>query len=215
MSYTYEYPRPSVTLDAVVLRSPHLHYPEILLIQRKHPPFPGSWAIPGGFMEMEESPLVGAARELHEETGLCDLPLKPLFTCGEVGRDPRGRTVTIVFGCLIRDSAKNPAGQDDAAEAKWFSLRNLPDMAFDHKRVIAQIEHSLVWQASTSIIGRDIFHDLASAKDIIRLHQNIAPDTAENVIERAVASNLLRYRDGICEYITQVPAGPDWNPTVW
>lgn len=215
MSYTYEYPRPSVTLDAVVLRTPHLKYPEILLIQRKHPPFAGQWAIPGGFLEMEESPLTGAARELHEETGLADLPLKPLFTCGETGRDPRGRTITMIFGCLIRDTARPPSGQDDAAEARWFSLHDLPEMAFDHKRVIAQIEHSLVWQAKTSLIGRDVFHDLASAKDIIRLHKSINPATTEDLIENAVARGFLKYRDGICEYLTQVPAGPDWNPTVW
>lgn len=215
MTYTYDYPMASVTLDAVVLRTPLLQYPEILLIKRKNPPFADCWAIPGGFMEMDEAPLTGAARELAEETGLWDLPLKPLFTCGEIGRDPRGRTVTIVFGCLIRDTAHPPVGQDDAAEAKWFPLKNLPKMAFDHKRVIAQIEHNLVWQAKTSIIGRDIFHDLASAKDIVRLHQSIAPESAENLIDRAVAANLLTCRDGICEYIIQVSAGPDWNPMVW
>lgn len=215
MTYTYEYPRPSVTLDAAVLRTPELKYPEILLIQRKNPPFQGLWAIPGGFLEMEETPLNGAARELQEETGLTDLPLKPLFTCGEPERDPRGRTITIVFGCLIRDTSLSPSGQDDAAAAEWFSLKNLPEMAFDHKRVIMQIEASLIWQASRSVIGSEVFHNIASARDIQRLHHNILGKTDENFIENAVNQGLLKMRDGICEYITQIPAGPDWHPSVW
>ena len=215
MPFTYEYPRPSVTLDAAVLRVPKLGYPEILLIRRGHEPFAGHWALPGGFMEMDETPLAGAARELHEETGLLDLPLKPLFTCAEPLRDPRGRTVTIVFGCLIRDSARTPKGSDDAAEAAWFSLKKLPEMAFDHRRVIAQIEANLLWQARHLIIGQDVFHELASAKDIVRLHHSISPAEAPEVISRAEKAGYLKCREGICEYYQPVPAGPDWHPMVW
>ncbi len=215
MSYTYEYPRPSVTLDAAILRTPQLGFPEILLIKRGHKPFIGHWALPGGFMEMEEKPLAGAARELEEETGLYDLPLKPLFCCGEPGRDPRGRTVTMVFGCLVRDTAFAPKGDDDAAEAAWFSLRTPPEMAFDHRRVLAQIEQHLVWQARNSIIGRDVFHDLASSKDILRLHQNITGETRADLIEDCEKRGLLACRDGICQYISPTPSGPDWQPLVW
>ncbi|MDD3001723.1 MAG: NUDIX hydrolase, partial [Candidatus Riflebacteria bacterium] len=156
MVYEYEYPRPSVTLDAAVLRTPALEYPEILLIKRGNDPFLGFWALPGGFMEMDETPLFGASRELAEETGLTDLPLKPLFACGEPGRDPRGRTVTFVFGCLIRDTNIKPKSGDDAAEVAWFPLNKLPKMAFDHKTVIAQIEQGLLWQAKHLIIGQDV-----------------------------------------------------------
>lgn len=215
MSYTYEYPRPSVTLDAAVLRTPALKYPEILLIRRGHDPFAGQWALPGGFLEMHEKPLVGAARELAEETGLTELPLKPLFTCGEPERDPRGRTITMVFACLIRDSEKLPVGSDDAAEAAWFSLRDLPELAFDHKRVISQIENNLLWQATTSLIGKDVFHGVASQKDITRLHRNICPNLPPEVIQRAERMGLLSCKDGICEYVSAVPLGPDWHPMVW
>ncbi|HEY9068994.1 MAG TPA: NUDIX domain-containing protein, partial [Candidatus Ozemobacteraceae bacterium] len=81
MPYTYEYPRPTVTVDAAVLRATSSGI-EILLIRRGHPPFEGCMALPGGFLEMNESPLTGAARELAEETGLTGLPLAPLFACG-------------------------------------------------------------------------------------------------------------------------------------
>lgn len=215
MAHIYEFPRPSVTLDAVVLRTPQLGFPEILLIKRGQMPFVGQWALPGGFMEMEEKPLTGAARELKEETGLYDLPLKPLFTCGEPGRDPRGRTVTIVFGCLVRDTPFAPKGGDDASEAAWFSLQNPPEMAFDHRRVLTEIEQHLVWQAKTSIVGRDVFHDLASSKDILRLHQSITGETRPDFIEVCEQRGILKCRDGICQYTHTTPAGPDWQPLVW
>lgn len=216
MTFTYEYPRPSVTLDAAVLRVPTLAKPEILLIRRGNDPFKNRWALPGGFLDMHETPLAGAARELHEETGLADLPLKPLFTCGEPGRDPRGRTITMVYGCLIRDTETAPMGGDDAAEARWFSLTELPDMAFDHERVVAQIRSSLLLQAQHLIVGQNVFHELASEREIITLHTNLCGKTAgKGVIARAVSSGLLKCKDGICEYISPMPAGPDWHPMVW
>ncbi len=215
MSYTYQYPRPSVTLDAAILRVPKLGYPEILLIRRGHEPFTGKWALPGGFMEMDESALTGAARELQEETGLTDLPIKPLFTCAEPGRDPRGRTVTMVFGCLVRDTAKAPKGGDDAAEAAWFSLKKLPEMAFDHKRVVLQIEANLLWQARHLVVGQDVFHELGSAKDITRLHNSLCPTEGSEAVARGEKAGLLKCREGICEFLKPIPAGPDWHPLVW
>lgn len=215
MSYTYEYQRPCVTCDAVVLRTPALEYPEILLIKRGRDPFKGFWALPGGFIEMDESPLVGATRELKEETGLYDLPLKPIFACGEPQRDPRARTMTFVFGCLIRDTSILPKGDDDADEAKWFSLKKLPEMAFDHKRVIAQIEQSLIWQAKYMIVGQDVFHNLASAKEIQKLYKTFIPDGCDDYINIAIEKGLLRKKDGICEYLNVVPSGPDWHPMPW
>ena len=173
------------------------------------------WALPGGFLEMEETPLNGASRELMEETGLYDLPLKPIFTCGEPERDPRARIITFVFGCLIRDTSNMPKGGDDANEAKWFKLNELPELAFDHKRVISQIVQSLRWQAKTSIIGQDIFHNLASTKEIIKLIKNFVPQADESYITQAVNQGFLRNIDGICEYINAIPSGPDWHPMPW
>jgi hypothetical protein len=88
-------------------------------------------------------------------------------------------------------------------------------MAFDHHRVLAQIEQSLIWQARTSIIGRDVFHDIATAKDIMRLHQNVTGETRAGFIEECEQRGLLSSHDGICKYITPSPAGPDWQPLVW
>jgi 8-oxo-dGTP diphosphatase len=218
MSYNYKYPRPSLTLDSVILRTLELKYPEILLIKRGQDPFKGLWALPGGFMDMDETPLAGAARELMEETGLVDLPLKPLFACGEPGRDPRGRTITMVFGCLVRDSEEPAKAGDDAAEAEWFSLHDIPETAFDHRRVIKQIETHLLWQAKTAIVGRDVFHGIASKKDVYRLHHNLLgkemPPSADFFAANQ-RKGLVHIKEGLCEYLQISGGGPDWNPVVW
>lgn len=215
MTYQYEYPRPSVTVDAVVLRTPDLNFPEVLLIKRKNPPFKNSWALPGGFLDMDEKPLTGAARELEEETGLKDVPLKPVFTCGELNRDPRGRTITMVFACLIRDSDMAPKAADDAAEANWFPLRSLPKMAFDHHRVLEQITSHLLWQASNLIVGRDVFHTVASTKEVLRLHQNLTGKSDPDFLGNAQVKKLINCKEGLCEYNYPPPVGPDWQPMVW
>lgn len=134
MSYTYEYPRPSVTVDAVVFRELK-GQTEILLIQRKHTPFKHGWALPGGFMDMDETVEEAVARELLEETNLTGLELKQLFTFSALDRDPRGRTLSVVFWGIMKNNQQANAG-DDAQNAKWFSITKLPELAFDHREVI-------------------------------------------------------------------------------
>ncbi|MCD4664135.1 MAG: NUDIX hydrolase [Bacteroidales bacterium] len=135
MPYTYEYPRPMVTVDAVVFRvNDGLH--EVLLIRRKNYPFEGMWALPGGFVDMDETVEEAVARELEEETGLSNVELKQLHTFSAIGRDPRGRNISVNFYCIIEmENSKVKAG-DDAGDARWFPLDNLPKLAFDHDEVV-------------------------------------------------------------------------------
>ncbi|MCX5644502.1 MAG: NUDIX hydrolase [Phycisphaerae bacterium] len=108
---------------------------KLLLIQRKNEPYKGRWALPGGFVEMDEDLPEAVARELAEETGLKDIPLEQLRTFGKPGRDPRGRTITVAyFGIAGKDSPAIQAG-DDAARAQWFDIDDLPGMAFDHDQI--------------------------------------------------------------------------------
>jgi 8-oxo-dGTP diphosphatase len=133
--FTYDYPRPAVTVDiAVLTREPR---PRVLLIRRKHSPYAGAWAIPGGFIEMEETLEASARRELREETGLEVGPLQQLHTYGDPGRDPRGRTISIVFWTRIEAPPVGLAAQDDAAELAWHYLDQLPSLAFDHADILA------------------------------------------------------------------------------
>ena len=175
MSYTYQYPRPSVTLDAAVFRYTPKKEIELLLIQRGNDPFKNKWAFPGGFLEMDEEPLFGAARELEEETGLKDLPLKPAFTCGQTGRDPRGRCITMVFACLVANPNLSPKAADDAASAKWFNIKDIPALAFDHGRVFSQLLLSMEWQAQTSIVGIDVFPAEFIKAEFLDLQKTICP----------------------------------------
>ena len=134
--YVYEWPRPMVTVDALIFAR-LAGTTRVLLIKRGHDPFKGLWAVPGGFVDMDEELDIAAARELEEETGLKNIPLEQFHTFGKCGRDPRGRNVTIVFWAVIKGPEPAVKGGDDAAEAKWFELDNLPELAFDHKDVLA------------------------------------------------------------------------------
>lgn len=134
MPFTYEYPRPSVCVDIIVLCKIEDQI-LILLIERKHPPFENYWALPGGFVEMNETLEQSALRELHEETGLQLKKLKQFAAYGDPGRDPRGRTVSIIYYAFIEKQI-NPIAGDDASKAKWFNIEEIPALAFDHKKII-------------------------------------------------------------------------------
>ncbi len=133
MSFTYDYPRPAVTVDIILITKGEL--PKILLIQRKHAPFKGTWALPGGFLDMDEDLETAALRELQEETHIENIILKQFKTYGAVHRDPRGRTVSVVFYAFVENEMEAIAG-DDASEAKWFKLSELPTLAFDHQLIL-------------------------------------------------------------------------------
>ena len=158
MPYTYAYPRPAVTVDTVIftMRAEDL---AVLLVKRGGDPYEGHWALPGGFVEEHESLEKAAARELEEETGLCNVPFEQLAAFGDPGRDPRAHTVSVVFFTfVVAESALITAG-DDAAEAAWHPLRALPIsqvpgmrrtrgsrvtmLAFDHARIIERARSRL------------------------------------------------------------------------
>ena len=130
--YTYDYPRPSVTVDVAIIRPFGDDY-QIFLIQRAQEPFQGKFALPGGFVEIDESLEEAAQRELFEETGIEKIQLTQIHTFSDPDRDPRGRVISTCFGCVLKaqDQINFRAG-DDAADAGWFDLLDLPTLAFDH-----------------------------------------------------------------------------------
>ena len=135
MIYTYAYPRPAVTVDIIVTKSV-ANNSQILLIERKHEPFKNQWALPGGFVDIDEEIDDAAYRELKEETSISGITLKQFQTFGKTGRDPRGRTISIVYyGNPDNPNFKAKAG-DDAKNLGWFDINRLPQLAFDHKEII-------------------------------------------------------------------------------
>jgi len=142
--YVYDWPRPMVTVDAVVFTKTE-DKTKVLLINRGKEPFKGKWALPGGFIDMDEELEDAVVRELEEETGLVGVQLEQMHTFGTIGRDPRGRQISIAFvGIATKGQDKTKAG-DDAAQAQWFDIEELPkDMAFDHNDVVGFAVEKLV-----------------------------------------------------------------------
>lgn len=133
MTYTYKYPRAAVTADCVVITKEES--PQVLLIQRGSEPFKDCWALPGGFMNMDETTEQCAVRELEEETGLRVEAVQQIGAYSKVDRDPRGRTITVAYLARV-NTTMEVTGQDDAAKAQWFPLAALPPLAFDHTDIL-------------------------------------------------------------------------------
>ena len=138
MKYCYEYPRPAVTADIIILKLFN-NQQSVLLIKRKHPPFEGMWALPGGFLNMDETLEEAALRELQEETGISGVQLAQFHTFSKVNRDPRHRTITTVFIGQANEHTVTPQAGDDATKVQWFPLENLPPLAFDHGEVMEMV----------------------------------------------------------------------------
>lgn len=143
-----------VTVDAIIFTIDDNKL-KILLIKRKNPPFQNMYALPGGFVNHDEELEFAAKRELLEETGVKDIFLKELGCYGKVGRDPRGRTLTIAYMALIRPEQKLEAATD-ASEASWFSIYSLPELAFDHKEIINDAIEKLRYEIQTTNIAFQI-----------------------------------------------------------
>ena len=131
MAYTYKYPRMLVTVDIIVFFDS-----KVLLIQRKNDPFKGSFALPGGFVEMNETLKEAANRELLEETGLKGIELTQLAAFDKPDRDPRDRNISIAFYGFTTIENSSIQGGDDADNAQWISIDNLPKLVFDHNEII-------------------------------------------------------------------------------
>jgi 8-oxo-dGTP diphosphatase len=136
MAYTYNFPRPAVTVDCIIYQKNTAHSYEVLLIKRAKDPFKNQWALPGGFLELDEELEAAARRELFEETGIVHLALQQLFTVGTLGRDPRHRTISVIYGGSFDENSMKISAGDDAAAAQWFAIDKLPKLAFDHNEVI-------------------------------------------------------------------------------
>lgn len=133
--YCYEHPHPAVSVDVAVFRRCDARL-EVLLIRRASPPYAGSWALPGGFVDIDEDLAAAAARELAEETGLAGLELFQVGAFGDPHRDPRERVITVAHCGIVVGKGADARAASDAAEVAWFDVERLPALAFDHLEIV-------------------------------------------------------------------------------
>jgi 8-oxo-dGTP diphosphatase len=172
MSYSYEYPRGALTVDTVVFGLDDQDL-KVLLIQRDLPPFEGRWALPGGFVHLDESLDDAARRELQEETGVADLYLEQLYTFGAPDRDPRERVVTVAYYALVNliDHQINPT--TDARDAAWFTLDDLPTLAFDHQTILDTAHARLRGKLRYQPIGFELLPERFTLTQLQTLYEKV------------------------------------------
>ena len=198
MSFTYEYPRPAVTADCVVFGLDEQDL-KVLLIQRDLEPFAGRWALPGGFVQVAESPEHAARRELAEETSLRQVFLEQLYTFGDPGRDPREHVITIAYYALVKLSDHRVHAATDARNAAWFSVDDVPRLAFDHDRILQMAHERLRGKVRYQPIGFELLPEKFPLRQLQHLYEAVLdrPLDKRNFRKRILKMGILAELDEI------------------
>jgi len=185
----YHYPAISVDVVIFTLREDDL---QVLLVQRKHPPFAGRWAIPGGFVKADESLEAAARRELKEETGVQDVYLEQLYTFGDPKRDPRGRVVTVAYLALVPTPLAARAG-DDASDVRWWSVYKLPTLAFDHAKILKYALQRLRYKLEYTAAGFQLLPPSFTLTEIQKAYEIVLgePLDKRNFRRRVAEASVL------------------------
>lgn len=200
--YTYDHPRPELTVDVVIftLRDEQL---SVLLVKRARPPFQGYWALPGGFVEMDERLENAAARELEEETGVQDAYLEQLYTYGEPGRDPRGRVISVAYFALLpKNALAHEEAGSDAAQLGWFAVGSTPELAFDHDQILNYALRRLRYKLEYSAVGFQLLPDTFTLTELQHTYEIVL---GEPLDKRNFRRRILQA--GIIEPTQQVRSG--------
>lgn len=186
--------RPSVTVDVVILSLQDGDL-KVLLIKRRHWPYEGYWAIPGGFIEMRESLEESARRELEEETGVRDLYMEQLYTFGDPGRDPRTRVITVAYLALVDYQQLHPQAADDAGDVGWFSMYDLPPLAFDHAKILDYTLQRLRGKLEYTTIGFQFLPEKFTLSELQTVYQTILGESRKldkrNFRKKIVSTGIL------------------------
>jgi 8-oxo-dGTP diphosphatase len=198
VSHTYEYPRPALTVDCVVFGMDEGDL-KVLLIKRGVEPFAGKWALPGGFVRMDESLDDAARRELEEEAGIRPSHLEQLYTFGEPGRDPRGRVVTVAYFALVKLSDHRVHASTDAREAAWFSVWDTPKLAFDHADILGTALQRLKGKVRYQPIGFELLPPKFTLTQLQRLYEIILERELDkrNFRKKILSMELLEELDEV------------------
>ena len=172
MPYTYQYPRPALTVDCVVFGFDEGEL-KVLLIERGLEPFKGQWALPGGFVRVDESLEAAARRELVEETGLSNVFLEQLYSFGAIDRDPRERVVSVAWYALVKLSDHRAKAATDAANAEWFRVSKVPRLAFDHAEILDTALNRLRGKVRYQPIGFELLPEKFTLSQLQHLYEAV------------------------------------------
>lgn len=202
MPYTYEYPRGALTVDCVVFGFDGTAL-SILLIRRGLPPYLGDWALPGGFVRIEETLEEAARRELAEETGLSGVFLEQLYTFGAVDRDPRERVVSVSYYALVKPEDHCAIASTDADETRWFAIDETPDLAFDHRNIYETALSRLRGKLNYQPIGFELLPKKFTLSQLQNLYEAVLGKSLDrrNFRKKVLGFDLLTpldetYREG-------------------
>ncbi len=173
MANTHEYPRPALTVDCVIFGLDESNKLKVLLIQRALDPFKDFWALPGGFVDMEETLEAAALRELEEETGVRDVFIEQLYTFGDPDRDPRGRVVSVAYYALVNLGEHPVRASSDARNVRWFELDKIPGLAFDHFKILNTAINRLKAKVRYQPIGFELLPDKFTLSQLQELYETI------------------------------------------
>jgi 8-oxo-dGTP diphosphatase len=192
--FTYQYPRPALTVDCVIFAwDSETQQLKVLLIERLNEPFQDFWAFPGGFVDMDETIDTAAHRELEEETGLKNIFMEQLYTFGTVDRDPRGRVVSVAHLALAHLPDCKVVAASDAKKAEWFDIENLPKLAFDHDEIFKTALKRLQGKVRYEPIGFELLSEKFPLSQLRLLYEKIL-DTAidkRNFRKKILKTGLL------------------------
>jgi 8-oxo-dGTP diphosphatase len=191
--YSYRHPHPAVTVDLAVftIRESRL---SLLLIRRGREPFKGDWALPGGFVRINEPLREAAARELEEETGLKDVYLKQIGAFGDPERDPRERVISIAYFAVVDSSRLRLAAGTDSDEARWWQFSELPRLAFDHHDIVASAHAAVREELQDSLIAFQFLAPEFTLTELQQVHEAIGgePLDKRNFRKWAVSQNVIK-----------------------
>lgn len=192
MKHTYQYPRAALTVDCVVFGFDGGEL-QVLLIRRGLEPFKDHWALPGGFVHVEETLDDAARRELAEETGLHDVFLEQLYTFGAVERDPRERVVSVAYYALVKPADHTTAAATDAAEARWFPVSAIPSLGFDHAAIFDTALTRLRGKLTYQPIGFELLPPKFTLTHLQRLYESVLGTALDkrNFRKKVLSHDLL------------------------
>jgi 8-oxo-dGTP diphosphatase len=189
----HDFEKPSVTVDMIIftIKDERL---KALLIKRKLEPFKDQWAIPGGFVRISESLEDAAKRELEEETGLKDVYLEQLYSFGDVRRDPRGRVITVAYMALVDSEKIKLKASSDASETAWYNTKNIPELAFDHKKILSYALKRLKWKFEYTTVAFSMLPEKFTIGQIQKIYEIVFEKNFDkrNFAKKILSLNILK-----------------------